>query len=782
MRIINYIFFISLFLSINGCSKEEVFTSKKVKFNSDWHFIKVENETISDDVFLANNDFKNWEKVRLPHTANVEPKIVNNQWQGISWYKKEFTLSENLKNKKLFLHFEGAMNIAEVWINGKKLIKHQGGYLPFTIDFSKVAKFDENNTIAVKLNNKDNPITGPKPLAKLDFNTFGGIYRNVWLISKNQLYITDPILENKTASGGVFVKYNDVSEKKATVNIQTHIRNETNESTSFYVKNTLLKNDSIITFFKSNKILLNANVDKEITVDIDVENPKLWSPSFPNLYTLKTEIIKDNKVVDVEKTTIGIKTMKFIGQDFYLNGKKTFLRGVNRHQEYPFIGYALSDNANYRDAKKIKDAGFDYVRLSHYPQSKAFMRACDELGLITIDAILGWQYFSEDEQFQKHVFQTARDLIKRDRNHASVLAWEVSLNESWMPEKFIDSLIAIAKEEYPGNQNFTAGWQPYGYDIYLQARQHRLKHYDSTISKPYNVSEYGDWEYYAMNAGLNQDSWGNLLQVERSSRQLRNAGEKALLQQATNIQEAHNDNLNTPAFADGYWAMFDYNRGYADDLEASGIMDLFRIPKPSYYFYQSQRDAKHPQGKPMIHIANQWKKDSPLDIRIFSNCDKVELFLNDKSLGVQKPDQNRISNNLKHPPFTFAIPKFIQGRLEAKGFINDKEVANHIVKTPEFPEEILLEIDEVGYKTSKNDIVFLYAKIVDKNGTLLTDFMDKVVFSVEGSCEIIGKNPVAFEAGIASVLLKTNDSLESLKIKTRTINTAFKASVKVNLK
>ena len=204
-----------------------------------------------------------------------------------------------------------------------------------------------------------------------------------------------------------------------------------------------------------------------------------------------------------------------------------------------------------------------------------------------------------------------------------------------MPEHFIDSLTAIAHQEYPGNQCFTAGWQSYGYDIYLQARQHRLDHYDYNLKKPYNVSEYGDWEYYAMNAGFNQNNWGDLLQADRSSRQLRSAGEKRLLQQATNLQEAHNDNLGTPAFSDGYWAMFDYNRGYSDDLESSGIMDIFRLPKPSYYFYKSQRDPKSTFGKPMVHIANQWKKESPLNVCIFSNCEEVELFLNGKSLGRQ---------------------------------------------------------------------------------------------------------------------------------------------------
>ncbi|MEZ5148811.1 MAG: hypothetical protein R2759_17505 [Bacteroidales bacterium] len=182
-----------------------------------------------------------------------------------------------------------------------------------------------------------------------------------------------------------------------------------------------------------------------------------------------------------------------------------------------------------------------------------------------------------------------------------------------MTEAFIDSAVAIAHAEYPGDQCYTAGWQKHGYDIYLQARQHRIEHYEKP-EKPYIVSEYGDWEYYALNAGLNQDAWGDLQEEERTSRQLLGNGEKRLLQQALNIQEAHNDNFNTPAFADGYWVMYDYNRGYTDDLEASGIMSINRLPKFSYYFFRSQRDANISSdlyhAGPMVFIASYWKPDS----------------------------------------------------------------------------------------------------------------------------------------------------------------------------
>jgi beta-galactosidase len=766
MKNFKWILLVGICIVLLSCRVNENTYVEKQNFNNEWNFKLLTASEIDSAYFQKNINTNSWEKIQLPHTPKLEPEIVNDQWQGICWYRKNFNLTDNLKGKRLYVKFEGAMNIAEVWVNGEKLVMHQGGYLPFVVDFTHAANFDQENTIAVKLDNRDNPITGPKPLNLLDFNTYGGLYRNVWFIAKDALHITDPILENKPASGGVFVTYPEVSKEIAKVHIQTHVRNENAHEVSFMVKNTLLKNNIEIASISSEPQNLGTNSTKEVVVEMQVNNPELWSPSAPNLYHLKTEIIQDGLMVDQEITRIGIKTMKFVGQDFYLNGQKTFLRGVNRHQEYPYIGYALSDNANYRDAKKIKEAGFDYVRLSHYPHTTSFMDACDELGIVTIDAILGWQYFSEDKEFQKHVFQTARDLIRRDRNHASVMAWEVSLNESWMPEVFIDSLTAIAHQEYPGNQCFTAGWQSYGYDIYLQARQHRLEHYDKNLKKPYNVSEYGDWEYYAMNAGLDQNNWGDLLQQERSSRQLRNAGETALLQQATNIQEAHNDNLNTPAFADGYWVMYDYNRGYANDLEASGIMDIFRLPKPAYYFFKSQRDADDSFGAPMVHIANNWDKDSPLDVRIFSNCDEVELFLNETSLGRKKPDQNRLSTNLKHPPFTFMMDAFKQGKLEAKGYIKHQLVASHTIQTPEKASKIKVVIDNdyENLKTEISDVFFVHAYITDTHGTVIPNYSGEVTFSIIGDAVLIGKNPVSCSAGIASIMIKTSANLNDIKI------------------
>ncbi len=709
-------------------------------FNNDWQFILSAD---SAEVFDAQNTLA-WEKVSLPHTARLEPLIVNDQWQGICWYRKDFVLPENVKGKNLFLRFEGAMNVAEVWVNGVKKIIHLGGYLPFMVDFTKEAKAGKHNQVIVKLDNRDNPITGPKPLKQLDFNMYGGLYRDVFLVIENDVFITNPIIENKK-DAGIFVTYPVVTPEKAVVHVETHVKNTGDGNGEIVVKNEIL------------------GVCNETEADIEIANPKLWSPKSPNLYHLVTNVYVDGELADTDTTRIGIRRFEITKDRFAINGEEMFLRGVNRHQEYPYIGYALSNNAQYRDARIIKEAGFDYVRLSHYPHSTAFMDACDELGLVVLDAIPGWQYFSDDPAFQDQAIQTCRDMVRRDRNHACVLAWEVSLNESWMPEAFIDRAVAAAREEFPGDQCFTAGWQKYGYDIYLQARQHRLEHYEDP-GKPYIVSEYGDWEYYAMNAGLNQHEWSGLKQEERSSRQFLGSGEKRLLQQAANIQEAHNDNFSTPAFADGYWVMFDYNRGYTDDLEASGIMSIFRQPKFSNDFFRSQRNADETSSNyssgPMVSTASYWDQNSDPLIKVFSNCDEVELSLNGEIISRQKPDTGRTSNNLAHPPFTFNLKKFTSGKLVATGIIEGKPIVTDTVITPGQPAALRVWVDEKGQpaQAGVNDVLFVYAEVVDQNGNPVPVNDITVQFSCTGDAEILNPGSVGLsEAGIAGALIKIGD-------------------------
>ncbi|HQZ24023.1 MAG TPA: glycoside hydrolase family 2 TIM barrel-domain containing protein [Flavobacterium sp.] len=764
--ILRNILFLLLIFSIGKATAQ---TRTKINFGSDWEFKREE----------ANS---NWEKITIPHSAKIEPLVVNNQFQGDCWYQKKFTIS-NTKNKKVFLYFEGVMQEADVWINDQKVTNHKGGYLPFTVDVTPFLK-SKNNTIKVKVNNEDNPEFLPgKPLKDLDFNYYGGIYRNVYLITTDKIYITNPIQANKKASGGIYVNFDNINKSKASGTVQVHLKNEFAVEKKANLKFILTDNEGKKLQFNSEVFTLNSNSDKAITQNIVVDDPKLWSISKPNLYSLEVQVISNNKILDSYSEKCGIRKSEIKEDGYYLNDEKIYITGTNEHQEYPYLGYAISDEAQYRDAVKIKNAGFDLVRMSHYPHAEAFLNACDELGILVMNSLTGWQFFG-NETFQKNALQDIREMARRDRNHPSIIFWEASLNETQMSESFMKEATKALKEELPFPHNYSACWiDNDNYDIFIPARQHgKAPDYWTKYNKGNRkifIAEYGDWEYYAQNAGFNQTQFANLKEEERTSRQLRAHGEKRLLQQAYNFQEAANSNRKgKQTIGEANWVMFDYNRGYSNDLESSGISDIFRIPKFSYSFYQSQRDAnvildtKLISG-PMVKIANNWTETSPLSVAVYSNCDEVALYLNDVLVAKQKPLINSNSDQLKHPPFLFNLDKFIPGTLRAEGFIDGKKVVSNVVKTPESPSKIELayDISSTPINPDFPDMIFVYAKITDANGTIIPTAANEVTFSLlEGNAELIGENPVKAEAGIATIILKTTHFKKPITIIASSLN------------
>lgn len=703
-----------------------------------------------------------WERVSLPHTARIESLVTGppgsgqEQWQGVCWYRLPIRVGEEAAGKKVFLHFEAAMNVAEVWIDGEEVGHHLGGWLPFTVDLTGRLVPGRESVLAVRLDNRDNPVTGPKPLSQLDFNLYHGLYRYVHLVAKDPLHITDPLLADLPASGGVFVTYPQVSRESATVRVQTHVRNDHLQRRTFRVRTTIIGPDgAVVARDVSPPVTLAWEEDAAVAQEIEIAQPRLWSPAAPHLHRVRTEIVVDeDTVVDAEETRVGIRRIDISADGFRINGERMFLRGTNRHQEHPYVGFAVPAAAQWRDAKRIKEAGFDYIRLSHYPHSPAFMDACDELGIVVMDCIPGWQFFGPDPEFAEVQYRNCRDLVRRDRNRPSVILWEVSLNETAMPPEFVARTHAIAHEEYPGDQCCTCGWTK-GYDVFIQARQHGGC--VTTVGEACVVSEYGDWEYYAMTAGLNQDAWEGLTPAESNSRQLRWHGERAMLQQAANFQEAHNDNRKTIAFADGLWVMFDYNRGYAPDVESSGCMDLFRLEKYSWHFFRSQRSPSETAGGAMVFVASAWTPASATDVRVFSNCDEVELRLDGTAVERRRPDRDRMSTHMAHPPFTFALGRFTPGTLEAVGYIAGREAARHAVRTPGPIAAMEMRLDLRGRAPDANgqDAIFCHAELRDAHGTLVSDAWENVAFGATGAVSLGGRNPFSTDAGVASIVAVT---------------------------
>jgi beta-galactosidase len=745
-------------------------------FNDDWAFVRdLDTSNFLNRLPEFASGQTSWENVTLPHTARLEPiHKTEQQWQGTALYRKIFSLPDSDKGRHLALHFEAAMQVADVYLNGKRVHRHLGGYLPFYVDISEHVRFGEENVLLVRVNNEDNPQVAPgKPLADLDFNYYSGIYRNVYLVSKDRLYLTDAVAANRVAGGGVLLHYANVSADQATLHVQTDLQNDHPDARQAQVRITLTDaQGKTVGETVSEPQAIAAGQHSVFKQQLNLGNPQLWSPDKPYLYTLTVAVLQDGNVTEQQQLKTGVRTFRFAKDGFYLNGEKLYLRGTNRHQEYPWLGYALSDNANYRDAYKIKEAGFNFVRLSHYPHSPSFMQACDELGLLVMDAIPGWQFFGGKE-FQDNVIQDVRDMVRRDRNHPSVVLWEASLNESEMTQEFMQRAHQAVHEELPVGDVYTCGWLDEVYDVFIPARQHgKAPDYWNTYAKdkPIFIAEYGDWEYYAQNAGFNQKEFRNLKEEERTSRQLRSMGQKRLLQQALNYQEAHNSNLQGPATGDANWLMYDYKRGYADDIEASGIMDMVRLPKFAYYFYQSQAGPNLSKDavfhKPMVFIANYWNYPSLTTVRVFSNCDEVELQLNGKTIARQQPDKDANATHLPHPPFTFTMPKYEAGKLTAIGYIGGKKVTEHTQQTPGKAAKLVLRADYSGrpLQASVNDVVFVYASITDANGTVIPDASNQVSFTLEGDAEIVADTTVAAEAGIAAILVKAGKQPGNIKV------------------
>ncbi|MBU2912893.1 glycoside hydrolase family 2 protein [Reichenbachiella agariperforans] len=732
-------------------------------FNEGWKFTRDTTET------------KIWEEVQLPHTVQIEPLVVNDMWQGTSWYEKDVDLSLQ-DGQRAFVRFEGVMHEADVWFNDRFVTQHQGGYLPFSIDITDYLDEGSSNTLRVRVNNENNPVIPPgKAIEVLDFSYYGGIYRDVTLSVTDDIYITDAVHANQVNSGGVLVHFTEVSSEVAKGILKVHIKNDSHKEREVYINYKLDGKD-----YTSETVRLAGESDTTLMQTLEVKSPRLWSPQSPELYEIAIEVMADHKPVDQLTETTGIRKIELTDDGFFINGKSTFIRGTNRHQEYPYVGYAISDAAQYRDAVKIKNAGFDMVRLSHYPQDEAFLKACDELGIIVMNCLTGWQFVG-NEAFVANSYQEIRDMIRRDRNHPSVFFWEVSLNESGMSDEFMVMANDILDAELPYQDIYSAGWIDHpSYDLFIPARQHGKSpdywnNYQGGTRKVF-IAEYGDWEYYAQNAGFNQKAFEDLAEEARTSRQLRSAGEQRLQQQALNYQEATNSNRkgrDVGTIGDANWLMFDYNRGYADDLEASGISDVFRIPKFAHSFYRSQRPAAEQYGfagiadGSMVDIATFWTESSSPVVKVYSNADEVALYLNEELVEKKLAERDIYATDLDFPPFVFDLGEFEAGTLRAEAFVNGEVVASDTVTTALEPTKLGLSVDlsGVALTTERSDVVFIYATVVDQNGTLVSDDSREVTFALQSEeAELIGENPVRAEAGIATILLRTTRFTKEIKI------------------
>ncbi|MEO7600483.1 MAG: glycoside hydrolase family 2 TIM barrel-domain containing protein [Opitutus sp.] len=720
---------------------------------------------------LGPNLATEWTLVALPHSPFVSDLNGQEHWFGECEYRRTVEVPQLAPGETCTLYVGAAMHTAHVFVGDQPVARNEGGYLPFEADLTPHLKECRSVVLTLRLDNRDNPDVPPgKPSDELDFCWYGGLYRNVELRVAPVVHLTDAATTSEVAGGGVFLRTLEASAASALVAARSHVRNTGSSGKNIRVETTFRHEASPVVSLVSDSFQIPAHSALHIGQALTLDRPCLWSPQAPSLYQVTTRVLDESgEVLDSLQQPFGVRRIQFSRSGgFVINGQRKRLRGTNRHQEYPRVGYAAPRVAQYRDARRIKEAGFDYVRLSHYPQSSEFLDACDELGIIVMNCIPGWQYVG-GPRFRASCCDAARRLIRRDRNHPSIVLWELSLNESAMDEEFILGLQRIGHEEYPGDQMFTCGWID-RYDVFSHSRQHGEIHRWLNKDKALVIAEYGDWEFYAKNDGFDQKTGAGVYDRWSTSRQFRSDGERGLRQQAFNHMMALNDTLGSPAALDSQWAMFDYARGYDPVRAAVGVMDIFRLPKFSYHFYRSQRDPEETgrgwSGGAMVFVATHWTTVSNLRIPVFSNCQEVELMLNGQVIGRQRPAQTALTQNLPHPPFFFDVPTFQPGTLEAIGYIQRKIRARHVVTTPDPPTQLEVLIDDAGIPSlpGESDLLFAHARWRDHAGTLCIDATTPVTFTIQGAAEIVGESIVSAEAGIASIVVRVPASAGGLQL------------------
>lgn len=420
-------------------------------FNPGWRFHRGDIKGAEAVRF----DDTSWQVVSAPHTVELMPAEASGcrNYQGVAWYRKHFVIPQDMKGKEVSLHFEGAMGKQVIYLNGKRVQEHLGGYLPFTVQLTEQGvQPGDSCLLAVMTDNSDDKNFPPgKRQYTLDFAYHGGIYRDVWMIGKSSVAITDALEADKVAGGGVFVHFDNISGKKAEVYVDTEVHNSGKRTRTVAVETVLADAGDVPVKRISQQVKLQAGESKTVRQQFAVRNPKLWSPDSPYLYRIQSRVKAGHEVLDGGVTRVGIRKAEFKGKDgFWLNGKPFGqLVGANRHQDFAYVGNALPNSQQWRDAKRLRDAGCTIIRVAHYPQDPAFMDACDEMGLFVIVATPGWQYWNKNPEFAKLVHRNTREMIRRDRNHPSVLMWEPILNETPYPRDFALEALRITREEFP---------------------------------------------------------------------------------------------------------------------------------------------------------------------------------------------------------------------------------------------------------------------------------------------------------------------------------------------
>ncbi len=535
--------------------------------------------------------------VRLPHTVQELPQHCadHQAYQMVCGYRRKLTLGQEFAGKRLFLQFDGAAHIATVYLNGRELTTHRTGYTAFRVEITHEVNWDGENLLAVKLDTTENPQVPPFGFA-IDYLTYGGLYREVWLDVREQSFLEDLYVTTPTLT---------------TMKLEAAVRD--GEGCTMKVELT-----------KGGRVLARKDCTAGEPTTLSCPDVKPWDTEHPIRYTCRVTLCRDGVTLDVQKVKFGFRTARFRADGFYLNGKKVFLRGLNRHQCYPYVGYAAPERLQREDARILKEElSCNAVRTSHYPQSQYFLDECDRLGLLVLTEIPGWQHIG-DESWKQQAVENTREMVLQYRNHPSIIAWGVRINESQDDDALYRRTNALARALDPSRA--TTGVR------YLEK---------SSLLE--DVYAYNDFSHTGKNPGckpkkaVTPDEKKALLISEHNGHMFPTKSydpwqrrQEQALRHARVLNDAAADGGHAGCFG---WCMFDYpthkDFGSGDRVCYHGVMDAFRNPKLAAYTYASQGE-----GTPVLAVGSPMDiGDYPGgqigDVYVFTNADSVSLYKND---------------------------------------------------------------------------------------------------------------------------------------------------------
>lgn len=702
-------------------------------FNEGWKF----NKGDASNGQSINYDDSKWSDVTLPHDWSIFNSF--NQWSpagdgggyldgGIGWYRKTFTVPSDYSGKKVFIVFDGAYMNSQVWINGTLLGTRPYGYSSFQYDLTPYLNIGGKNVIAVKLNNN-------QPTSR--WYSGSGIYRNVWLT------VLDPVHVDYC---GMFITTPKVSNDSAIANVSTKVLNQSNSAKTVSLKTTIMDaGGKQVASDTSSSINITAGGGYTFSQNLTVSNPNLWSPDSPYLYTVQTQVVVDGNVVDTYKSTMGFRYLNFSSTTgFSLNGVRTKIKGVCLHHDLGALGAAVNYRAIERQLEIMKEMGCNAIRTSHNPPDPQVLEICDRLGLMVMDEAFDcWETGKTANDYHKYFKDWAQrdlqDMVKRDRNHPSVIMWSIG-NE--IPSASVETATKLKNWVREIDTTRPVTWGCFA----INMNEDVYKRIASVLDLVgYNYfpfmydgghKEHPEWIMFGSETSSAVRSRGVYKTPTNQNILTGNDNQCSSYDNSVvawgNSAESSYFEINKRDYMLGefVWTGFDYigePTPYKWPSKSSyfGIVDTCGFPKDIYYFYQSKWSSK-----PMVHILPHWNwsNGATVEVWAYSNCDTVELFLNGQSLGVKSMGNNgHVSWNVRWAP----------GTLRAKAVKGGTVVYDEVV-TAGNPAKIQLKPDRTTITADGKDLVFIETDIVDSNGVFVPTANNTVNFSVSGPGVIVG--------------------------------------------